>query len=183
MRHDQADTVRNERVNSLSSSSRPVMIIPLNRVEKSTAETTARWNPSVANPQYFKEVLSAERNLLHHHLPKEASREKSPASRLCSGGFPCFARCVLSWAKYDRHVRAEVPHYDISSNGEGQPDEAELNGDIVHRGQGHWGRWKVGPVWSIHHRLWCRRIVREYCRMAETLEWFLERAAIRGSGW
>ena len=162
MRHEQADTVRNERVNSLSSSSRPVMIIPRNRVEKSTAETTARWNPSVANPQYFKEVLSAERNLLHHHLRKEAS-EKSPASRLCrlcSGGFPC-----------------------ISSNGEGQPDEAELNGNIVHRGQGHWGRWKVGPVWSIHHRLWCRRIVREYCRMAETLEWFLERAAIRGSGW
>ena len=158
MRHEQADT--NERRNSLSSSSKPMMITPRNRLEKSTAETTATGNPSVANPQYFKGFLSAERNLLHNHLRKEASREKSPASRLCSGGFPC-----------------------ISSNGEGQPDEVELNGNIVHRGQGHWGRWKVGPVWSIHHRLWCRRIVCEYCRMAETLERFLEGAAIRGSGW
>ena len=122
MRHEQADTVRNERWNCLSSSSRPVMIIPRNRVEKSTAETTARWNPSVANPQYFKDVLSAERNLLHDQLRKEGSREKSPASMLCSGGFPCISRCVLSWAKYDRHVPADVTHYDISCNGEGQPD-------------------------------------------------------------
>ena len=88
MRHEQADTVRNERRNSLSSSSRPVMITPRNRLEKSTAETTATGNPSVAPPQYFKEVLSAERNLLHNQIRKEAS-EKSPASRLCSGGFPC----------------------------------------------------------------------------------------------
>ena len=84
---------------------------------------------------------------------------------------------------YDLHVRAEVLHFDISSGGEGQPDEVELNGNIVHRGQGHWGRWKVDPVWSIHRRLWCRTIVCEYCRMAETLERFLEGAAIRGSGW
>ena len=64
---------------------------------------------------------------------------------------------------YDRHVRAEVTHDDISSDGEGQPDEVELKGNIVHRGQGHWDRWKVDPVWSIHHRLWGRRIVSENC--------------------
>ena len=33
---------------------------------------------------------------------------------------------------------------------------------------------KVGPVWSIHRRLWYRRIVCEYCRVAKTLERFLE---------
>ena len=49
MRHEQAGTVRNERRNSL-----PVMITPQNRVEKSTAETTATGNPPVAHAQYFK---------------------------------------------------------------------------------------------------------------------------------
>ena len=73
MRHEQAE-----------------MITPRNRVEKSTAVTTAGGNPSVAPPQYFKGVLSAEGNPLRNQLRKEASREKSPASRMCSGGFPVF---------------------------------------------------------------------------------------------
>ena len=45
---------------------------------------------------------------------------------------------------FDRHVLLKPHHYDISSNGEGQPDEVELNGNIVHRGQSHWGKWKSG---------------------------------------
>ena len=142
MRHEQADTVRNERRNSLSSSSRPVMITPQNRVEKSTAVTTARGNPSVAPPQYFKGVLSAERNLLHN-LTSERSQPREISSKQdVLWWISLFARCLRSWA-FSIDMCLLMPHHcDISSKWRRPADEVELNGNIVHRGQSHWDKWK-----------------------------------------